>query len=73
MGGRLSLQRTARPLVPANFRDGQRTVATLHTVTPRTSSGGGLGAAYAKITFLLKALARPPGSREILRKSRPGK
>ena len=72
MGGRLSHQRSTRPLVPANFLDrnapfppaflaGARNTGPLRQGSAASQAAGNL--------FSPKALAPTGGSREILRKS----
>ena len=72
MGGRLSHQRSTRPLVPANFLDRNA------PFPPRLLAGaairgalrqGSASAQPAGNLFSPKALAPTGGSREILRKS----
>jgi hypothetical protein len=61
MGGRLSLQRTTRPLVPANFRD--RKTRPSRALLAGAANARRLAAArapvqpYAKICLSTKALA----------------
>jgi hypothetical protein len=72
MGGRLSHQRSTRPLVPANFLDRNAPFPPASSQEPQYGAPCGRGQRQPsplEIYISPKALAPTGGSREILRKS----